>query len=108
MSILSLFPSTNAQQSSGGANPSYFKQFAVGDWVTGVSEKTLSIPESSHELSGDVVDYQVLSQHYGVYVKDTWAAAQTYASKESDGSITLHSPAAFDGCVVLTAYAANS
>ena len=108
MSILSLFPVAGGQGSPGGASQPYCKTFSTGDWVTGVSESTLSIPASSHELSGDIINYQVLSQHYGSYVKDTWAAAQTYISKESDGSIILHTPAAFDGCVILAAYGTSN
>ena len=108
MDIISLFPSSAAQDPSGGGGSSYYRAFVTADWATGVSESTLSISASSHGLSGSAVDYEVFSEHYGSYVKDTWAAAQTYVSKESDGSIVLHAPSAFDGCVILTAYGADS
>lgn len=82
---------------------SYARTFVTGDWTAGASESTLSIPASDHGLTGDIIDCQAFSLHYGAHVTNTWAAVQTYATNESDGSITLHSPSAYEGCVVLSA-----
>ena len=78
--------------------------FESQDWTAGASESTLSIPASSHGLTGDLFDCQALSLSNDEYVKNTWAVVQTYAVKESDGSITIHSPSAYAGAVILTAY----
>lgn len=88
---------------TGGDGMSYARTFVTGDWTAGASESTLSIPVSDHGLVGDIIDCQALSLHYGEYVMNTWAAVQTHATKEGDGSITLHSPNAYEGCVALSA-----
>lgn len=88
---------------TGGGSMSYARTFVTGDWTAGASESTLSIPASDHGLTGDIIDCQAFSLHYGAHVTNTWAAVQTYATNESDGSITLHSPSAYEGCVVLSA-----
>lgn len=71
---------------TGGGSMSYARTFVTGDWTAGASESTLSIPASDHGLTGDIIDCQAFSLHYGAHVTNTWAAVQTYATNESDGS----------------------
>lgn len=53
---------------TGGGSMSYARTFVTGDWTTGTSESTLSVPASDHGLTGDIIDCQAFSLHYGAHV----------------------------------------
>ena len=80
---------------------SYYKTFTAAQWTQTDAEATLSIAKSEHGLSGSDVFAQVSILVNGSYRKGTWASIETYAIVESNGNITLHTPEAFAGAVLL-------
>lgn len=80
---------------------SYYKAFTAAQWTQTDAEATLSIAKSEHGLSGSDVFAQVSILVNGSYRKGTWASIETYAIVESNGNITLHTPEAFAGAVLL-------
>ena len=80
---------------------SYYTTFTAAQWTQTDAEATLSIAKSEHGLSGSDVFAQVSILVNGSYRKGTWASIETYAIVESNGNITLHTPEAFAGAVLL-------
>ena len=80
---------------------SYYKTFTAAQWTQTDAEATLSIAKSEHGLSDSDVFAQVAILVNGSYRKGTWASIETYAIVESNGNITLHTPEAFAGAVLL-------
>jgi len=90
------------QASASGGVKSYYRTFAAGDWVSGSSEATLTIAAGVHGITGPDVLCQAAALSGSAYVKNTWAAKETWAS--IDGSthvITLHTAKAYAGSVLL-------
>ena len=83
----------------------YVKTFSAGDWVQGSGERTITIPAAVHGMAGTVVQHQFASQRNGVYVTDSWAARESWTTREAEGDIVLHCSASssYAGRVVLTA-----
>lgn len=80
---------------------SHYMTFTSAQWTQGDAEATMRILKSAHGLSGNDVFAQAAILTNGVYRKGTWAGLETYAVVESNGDITLHTPEAFDGAVLL-------
>ena len=82
------------------ASTGYVHRFAAANWIQGVGEVTLTVAASLHKMTGSEAACSALAGAAGAY-KRTWAATQTWASAAGN-DITLHAPAAYDGCAVLT------
>lgn len=89
----------------GGKAEYYVKTFAAADWAQGSGERTITIPAKTHGMVGKTLQHQFFSQRNGVYVTDSWAARESYATLGSSGEIVLHCAATtrYDGRAVLTA-----
>lgn len=96
-----LTKTANGQEWADAKKTSYYKSFTAAQWTQTDAEATLSIAKSEHGLSGSDVFAQVSILVNGSYRKGTWASIETYAIVESNGNITLHTPEAFAGAVLL-------
>ena len=96
-----LTKTANGQEWADAKKTSYYKSFTAAQWTQTDAEATLSIAKSEHGLSGSDVFAQVSILVNGIYRKGTWASIETYAIVESNGNITLHTPEAFAGAVLL-------
>ena len=96
-----LTKTANGQEWADAKKTSYYKSFTAAQWMQTDAEATLSIAKSEHGLSGSDVFAQVAILVNGSYRKGTWASIETYAIVESNGNITLHTPEAFAGAVLL-------
>lgn len=79
----------------------YVAEFESTDW----SEGTITIPRSTHRLGNGMILCTALSvTEDGGYRRDTWAAAETYASSDTaTGTVTLHSDTPYTGRAILQA-----
>lgn len=80
---------------------SFYKTFTSARWTQTDTEATMSISKSEHGIAGNDAFAQVSILSGGNYLKGTWASLETYATITADGTITLHTPSAFDGAVML-------
>ena len=96
-----LTKTANGSKWADAKKTSYYKTFTAAQWTQTDAEATLSIAKSEHGLSGSDVFAQVSILVNGSYRKGTWASIETYAIVESNGNITLHTPEAFAGAVLL-------
>lgn len=96
-----LTKTANGSKWDNAKKTSYYTTFTSAQWTQGDAEATLRILKSAHGLSGSDVFAQASILTNGVYRKGTWAGLETYAVVESNGDITLHTPEAFAGAVLL-------
>lgn len=89
------------QQASGGVKP-YYQTFAAGDWISGSGEATLAIAADVHGITGQDMLCQAAVLSENAYVKNAWAARETWASIDAEThAVTLHAPAGYAGSVLL-------
>jgi len=90
------------QAAAAGGVKSYYRTFAAGDWTSGSSGATLTIAAGVHGITGRDVLCQAAALSGSAYVKNAWAAKETWASIDGNThAITLHAAAGYAGAVLL-------